>query len=101
MGCNGMPYIKVRWHHSFPNEPVILYSEMDENRKEVRKVEVYADGSCGYAGNGQELGGASLGLVAIPPLEEIAANPQFEPLEMSKEEFEKIWEHRMEHLRNS
>lgn len=96
-----MTYIKVKWHHSFQNEPVILYSELDENRSEVRKVEVYADGSCGYAGEGQELGGTKLGLVPIPALAEIAADAQFEPLETSQQEFENLWAHREECLRMS
>ena len=94
-----MTYLKVRWHHSFPNEPVILFSEPDANRWELRKVE--ADGSCSYAGGGEEFGGARLGVVATPPLEENAADTQFEPLETNEQEFEGVLEHRREDLVDS
>ena len=35
-----MTYIRVEWKYSFANEPVWLYSELDDLRWEVRKVEV-------------------------------------------------------------
>ena len=94
-----MTYIKVRWRHSDPTEPAILYSELDENRWEVRKVEVYADGSCGSAGEGEQCGGTMLGSVAIPQLEQIVADRQFELLETSKSEFDAVWKDRKKHLR--
>jgi hypothetical protein len=42
-------YLKLIWHHEFIDEPTWLYSELDENRYEVRKVEVFKDGQvlCG------------------------------------------------------
>lgn len=44
-----MQYIKVKWVHP-PNEyPVMLYSELDDRRYEIRKVEVFADGRMQYA----------------------------------------------------
>ena len=44
-----MRYIKVKWIHSYPDEPVLLYSEIDDSGWEVRKVEVFPDGAYGYA----------------------------------------------------
>ncbi len=44
-----MKYIKVKWLHSHPDEPVLLYSELDKDRWETRKVEVFADGRIGFA----------------------------------------------------
>jgi hypothetical protein len=44
-----MIYIKVRWKHDDPNNPILLYGEMDDERWEVRKVEVFPNGSFGYA----------------------------------------------------
>lgn len=44
-----MTYIKVFWKHSFLDEPVLMYSELDENRNEIRKIEIYRDGMMGYA----------------------------------------------------
>jgi hypothetical protein len=38
-----MHYIKVFWKHQHRDEPVELYSELDDGRWEVRKVEVSRD----------------------------------------------------------
>jgi hypothetical protein len=43
-----MKYVKVRWNHALPNEPVVLYSELDDQMWETRKVEVYADGRADF-----------------------------------------------------
>lgn len=87
-----MSYIKVAWLHASPDDPVILYSELDHARWEVRKVEVFADGRVGCAGSNSALGGTELGLAPVPPLEEIALDPQFDPQEITREQFEVIWE---------
>lgn len=42
-------YLKVRWFHENSDEPVVLMSELDASRYEVRKVEIFADGRIGYA----------------------------------------------------
>jgi hypothetical protein len=44
-----MKYLLVQWIHSFPDEPVTLYSELDDDRWERRKIEVFRDGSVGFA----------------------------------------------------
>ena len=36
-------------------------------------------------------GDTRLGEVAVPPLEEIAASPKFEPVRISRAEFEIVW----------
>ncbi len=36
LGC-AMTYLRVGWKHQHPDEPVILYSELDAERWEVRK----------------------------------------------------------------
>ncbi len=89
-----MNYIRVRWLHSFSNEPVWLISEIDEYGRELRKVEIFPDGSKGYARKGEEAGGTRLGEKPLLPLETIAADPQFLPEEITKEEFEKVWANR-------
>jgi hypothetical protein len=61
---------------------------------QVRKVEVYADGHVGYAGPGEEHGSTWLGEKPVPPLDEIAADPQFEPRAIGRDEFEKVWANR-------
>jgi hypothetical protein len=85
-----MEYIKVIWRHDFKDEPVLLYSELDDARWEVRKVEVFRDGTYGYAGDEQEYR-SGLGLVPVPSLAEIARDPEFEPSQISNAEFEAVW----------
>ena len=86
-----MIYLRCRWKHSFPDEPILLYSELDDERWEHRKVEIFADGRMAYADRHRESGDTGLGLVPVPPLAEIAADPQFDPAEISKAEFELVW----------
>jgi hypothetical protein len=87
-------YVRVGWKHQHASEPVILYSELDGNRFEVRKVEVFRNGACGYADPERTSGGTKLGLLAMPELSEIAKDPQFQPVEITREEFESVWSRR-------
>lgn len=89
-----MKYVRVGWKHQHPDEPVILYSELDAARWEVRKVEVFRNGRCGYASAGGSSGGSKLGKEPIPELSEIARDPQFEPVEITQAEFEDVWARR-------
>ncbi len=86
-----MKYIQVKWKHTFPAEPVLMYIELDDNRWEVRKVEVFPDGSRGYASAAGSFGETGLGKVPVPPLAKIAEDSEFEPIEISSDEFERIW----------
>ncbi|MDN7682998.1 DUF6881 domain-containing protein [Burkholderia cenocepacia] len=87
-----MMYIRVKWIHTIPSEPVWIYSELDSSRWELRKVEVYADGTMGFADRAKSVGGSSLSIEPLPPLAEIKVDPQFEPVEIAKEEFEAVWD---------
>jgi hypothetical protein len=86
-----MRYLKVSWIHPFVEEPVLLYSEINEDNFEVRKIEIYQDDSFGIASETKEFGGTALGIDKIPPLEEIRTDTQFLPSEISKAEFEDVW----------
>ena len=90
-----MRYQRVRWLHSFPDEPVLIYSEVDDDDAEVRKVEIFLDGRRGYANPAEEIGGTFLGTLPMPPLAEIASDPQFAPEEISAEDFEAAWSARL------
>lgn len=89
-----MHYICIRWLHENSDDPVLLISELDDHRWETRKVEIFADGAKGYATKSDETGGTALSLEQIPPINEIAADPQFIPMGITKEEFEEIWKTR-------
>jgi hypothetical protein len=86
-----MIYISVQWIHQDPSDPIWLVAELDAGRWETRKVEIFADGSKGYATKTEEAGGTFLGELPVPPLAEIAVDPQFIPREITEDEFESAW----------
>jgi len=86
-----MKYIAAQWLHSNSEYPIHFYSELDENRTELRKIEVYKDGSFGYASKDESFGGTELGLEPLPELSEIAEDPEFVIAEISSDEFDKLW----------
>lgn len=86
-----MNYLKVKWNHAFPDEPVLLYSEIDGGRWETRKVEIFPDGTMGFAEKRRNSGKTELGEVPLPELLEIASDPQFEPIVILQPEFEVVW----------
>lgn len=86
-----MRYLYVKWAHETSDDPVHLYSEIDEQFYECRKVEIYNDGRRGFADSIEEVGGTRLGIGPLPTFEEIAAQPEFEPRWMSEEEFREVW----------
>ena len=84
-------YIRVRWLDPSPDDPVELWSELDPDRFELRKVEIWADGRVGYAAPKTAVGGATLGFEPVPTLEEMGADPQFAPETISQSEFDELW----------
>jgi hypothetical protein len=86
-----MQYLRVRWIHQYATEPVLLISELDDDRYEVRKVEVFADGRMGFASASQSGRETVLGEKPIPPISEIAADPQFRVEEVDADGFEEAW----------
>lgn len=69
----------------------MLYSELDDNHSEVRKVEIYSDGQCDYADESESTGKTGLSTESIPSLSDIALDAAFEPVVISQEEFERVW----------
>lgn len=86
-----MQYLKVAWIHDLDDEPSLIYSEIDDQRYETRKIEIYKDNSFGLADKNLEFGGTRLGLEAVPEIDEIKDDPQFVPLYISQDEFEDAW----------
>ena len=86
-----MIYIRVDWLHSFDDEPVLIYSQLDEDRNEVKKIEVYRNGRVGYATATTEHYRTGLSQTPLPELEEIASDPQFRPAMIGVDEFEAAW----------
>ena len=89
-----MEYIRVHWIHNSQGDPVLLYSELDDSRYEVRKIEVFSDQTIGFAEQNASQGSTVLGKTPIPPIEEIAWDKQFKPEKISESQFELIWRNR-------
>ncbi len=82
-----MQYIQVQWNHNNIQYPILLFSEIDDvSRMELRKVELYRNGIIDFADSGRETGKTKLGIVPLPPLEEIACDSQFIPTQITQQE---------------
>ena len=88
--------MQVRWIHDFPDDPVLIYTEIDSDLWEYRKVEIFLDGHKGFADKKEEAGGSILGLEPWPSLSKLASEPEFKIQEISQQEFEDIWSKRKE-----
>jgi hypothetical protein len=86
-----MRYSRLTWTHSSPTEPIEILSEYDDAGWERRKVEVFADGTLGFASDDESAGGSRLALIPRPPDEEVVSEPEFRVSELSKAEFEAAW----------
>ncbi|PKV82652.1 hypothetical protein [Streptomyces sp. TLI_146] len=84
-------YVKVRWDHEFTEEPVDIFSELDDDRYEVRKVEVYREGRLDWADSSRETGTTFLGEVPFPDLQEINSQGEFHAEPITVAEFEAVW----------
>jgi hypothetical protein len=89
MSSEAFQYIKVDWIHTHPDEPTVLYSELDMDRWELRKVEVYVDGTMDFADAERSSGTTQLGSLPVTPLEELTS--EFDPKVIYAAEFERVW----------
>jgi len=85
-------YLRVEWLHERADDPIRLFSELDEERWEVRKVEVYRDGRVTYAWGRGSTGSTRLGEEPVPTVEEIAASREFTVSAITRVELETIWD---------
>lgn len=86
-----MEYLKISWLHPFKDEPELLYSEIDAQRYESRKIEIYPDGSFGIASPQFHFGGTALSGLVMPEIEEFSEDTQLISEQISAAEFEGIW----------
>ena len=88
-----MKSMRVRWYHDEDDDPVELYSEVDERGWEVRKVERWRDGQVGHAGGAMRFGPTRLGEEPVPVEKaEINDDPQFDAQWIEPSEFEDVWD---------
>jgi len=87
-----MKYIRLKWNHTNPDEPVWIFSELDVDDKEVRKIECFRNGFCDVATASGSSGTAALMTLPLPDLSLLVRrDPEFIPVEITKEEFEEVW----------
>ena len=84
-------YLYIHWKKPNPGEPSHTYSELDSDRQEIRKVELFANGTRGFADGNEERGGTFLGSLPVPALADLAGDPAFEAKEIAVEEFQRQW----------
>lgn len=87
-----MIYLKVEWLHDLQAEPILMYSELSDERYELRKVEMFRNGELGYAYDEVSEGTTKLSETSLPSENEIGSDTQFKPKVITKAEFEKIWD---------
>lgn len=87
-----MKYILLKWFHNLDDEPYKIYSEIDDQRYEMRKIEMYKNGTIYICDEKMINSQIELADVAFPEdLDEINQDGQFFARYISKEEFESIW----------
>lgn len=84
-------YIYSKWKNSPVGSPVEFYSELDSSRYEIRKVEVFQNGSFGYASKLSSTPDTRLGIAPVPSLAEISSQPEFDVKSIEQKEFEATW----------
>ena len=84
-------YQRVEWQHDIDSDPIEIWSELDHERWELRKFEVYRDGSVSFADEQNEVGGSFLGEEPWPPNSKIEADPQFSLSSVTQDLFEERW----------
>lgn len=84
-------YIYSKWHSSPAGNPVEFYSELNGDRFETRKVEVFRDGSLGFASDKASSKTTKLGIAAVPSLTEISKQPEFDIRTITPQQFEAKW----------
>jgi len=86
-----MRYINVIWNNDIPTDPKKIISEIDIVGHEQRRINVFEDGSFGLASEDFSTLNTELSEFAIPSLEDINKNKEFNGAEITKDEFEKLW----------
>jgi hypothetical protein len=84
-------YFTVRWHHDLPDEPVLLFEELNEQRLETRKVEEFADGRRIRSDRIAPELGTSLSWEPVPSEAELDEQAEFTVEQLTADEFEVVW----------
>ena len=84
-------YFTATWHHDHPDEPVVMWHELDEARNDLRAVEDFRDGTRLRADQEHRDGETRLSEKPLPSLEDMAAQAEFSVRPLAADEFEQVW----------
>ena len=87
-----MKYIDIYWHNDSQDEPYRLVSEIGADGYEKRKLEFFRNGNIGYATGIETSNTTMLAINKIPALEAIISQPDFSGEEISRDQFERLWD---------
>ncbi|WP_370451061.1 hypothetical protein [Brevundimonas sp. M20] len=73
--------------------------EIDADRWERRGVSIFADGTAAFADGHESHGREGLCPLPLPSIDVIASDPEFEPAEVTRVEFEQVWDQAKTRLR--
>ncbi len=85
-----MNYVLTEWDHDLDDEPYLVYSELDGDRMEVRKVEFFRNGIC-FSYGGERGNEGALSKVPFPEDLRTAAGEAGECRSISRQLFQEIW----------
>ncbi|HEY3606926.1 MAG TPA: hypothetical protein VGL06_05470 [Pseudonocardiaceae bacterium] len=86
-----MKYQHVKWRHDLPHQPTDIYTELDDDRWETRKVEVFADGRIQYSDGTDSTGATDLGEVRSPTPQEAPDSAVLTTIAIDEPTFEHMW----------
>ncbi|MFE3442186.1 DUF6881 domain-containing protein [Nocardia sp. NPDC059180] len=84
-------YIRIDRSDDSTTGPVTIFSEIDEDGYENRRVEVFRDGSSDFAGGLMEGETTILNDEPIPTVSEISQRPGVTAIEITLEDFQRAW----------
>lgn len=88
----GWSYIKITYAERGARDPVMVFAELDEDRYEFRKVEIFANGLLGFADYSFYTPTTATSDDPLPSMEELAKLPEVVEAELiSPEEFQEEW----------
>ena len=94
MSQTELTYEFVNWLHGYESDPIQIVAELDDIRCEVRKIEIFRDGtSLAVSLSQAENGSTFLSWEPWPTTNSINedGNGTFEAKRRTKEHFEKLW----------
>ena len=87
-----MQYVLVEWDHDLDDEPYRIYSELDDSRCEVRKVEFFRNGICFSYGAERGNQGALSGVPFPEDLRTLTGEAgECRARSISRQLFQEIW----------